>query len=241
MGEEVFTKLDLPSRLIPYRDVDCVEVRMLKGKDEKLLGDMNALNFEKRFNTLLSHGVLKGIDPTILTIGDRVYIMVWLAINCYSADYPVEIICSECFGKSTVSIELGKLDKLYLPKDYKEPHEIELLNKDIVKLRLYRVGDQIQYLDYVQDKGEDNLLYKLAQVMVDDKNMLERIKYLEELDTKSLGLMRAFQEKYVHGVSLEAAYVCPKCGGKGVTPVPFRLDMVFPAGETIAKSLGHSV
>lgn len=237
--EEKYFELNLPSNLLLYEGVKKVEIRMLKGKDEKLISDIDLSNFEKKFKLVLD-GVIRGIEPEKLTLGDRIYILVWIAMNCYSPLYSMDLICDTCLVKSPIEIDLGKLEKLELPKKFKEPYEITLMDKTKIKLRLLRVADQIQYLDHVQEK-EDNSLYKLAQSIVDDKDLVTRIKMLEEMSTKDLALIRAFHEKYYHGVKLETKYTCPKCGGTGNTPVPFRLDIIFPAGETVAKSLGRSI
>jgi len=238
--DDKYYELKLPSLLKPYKGVEKVEIRMLKGKDEKLLGELTIENFEKKFKILLDN-VLRGIKPEDLTIGDRFYIVVWLAINCYSSMYPIETVCTDCFRTIKVDIDLGKLDKVELPADFKEPYPLQLTDGRTLNLRLFRVRDQIQYLDYVKLKDKDDLNYKLSQSIVDDQDMLARIQMLDEMSTKDLGLIRAFHDKFHHGVKLETEYKCPKCGGAGTTPVPFRLDIIFPDGATIARSLGRSV
>ena len=241
--EEKYFELDLPSKLVPYKidGVSKVEIRMLKGRDEKLIGEFTITNFEKKFKMLLD-GVIRGIDPAKLTIGDRFYIVMWLAMNCQSNLYPIELFCEDCFRKTDrYDIDLGSLEKVYLPDGFAEPYPIKLSDGSEVKVRLYRVFDQIQYMDYVQAKGSDDLLFKTAQSLVDDMDMGKRIAMLEEMPTQDLALIRAFHDKFYHGVKLEAAYTCPKCGGAGRTPVPFRLDILFPDGATVARSLGRSI
>jgi len=238
--EDKYYELSLPSLLIPYSGVEKVEIRMLKGRDEKLIGELTLANFEKKFKTLLG-GIVRGIDPGKLTLGDRFYIVVWLAINCYTHLYPIEIFCDTCLRKVKVEIDLGQLEKVDLPKDYREPYALTLTDGSIIHLRQLTVDDQIQYLDYVDVKQKDDLIYKLAQSVVSDDDLVKRMEYLEELSTRDLGLIRGFHDKYYHGVKLESSYTCPKCGGAGVTPVPFRLDIIFPDGQTIARSLGYNI
>lgn len=74
--EEKYFELDLPSKLMPYKNdgISKVEIRMLKGRDEKLIGEFTIANFEKKFKMLLD-SVLRGIDPAKLIIGDRFYIV----------------------------------------------------------------------------------------------------------------------------------------------------------------------
>ena len=238
--EVKYYELELPSRLIPYKadGVTLVEVRMLKGRDEKLIGEFTLNNFEKKFKLLLDN-VIRGIDPAKLTIGDRFFVLMWLAMNCYSNVYPIQLICEHCFRKTdNYEINLGELEKLSLPEDYVEPYAVTLTNGDVVNLRQFTVQDQINYVDFTaQREGKDDILFKLAQGLVDDNDMGKRIEYLEEMSTKDLGLIRAFYETFAHGVKLETGYTCPKCGGAGITPVPFRLDLLLPAGKTVAASI----
>jgi len=239
--EEKYFVLDLPSRLLPYGGkVTKVEARLLKGKDEKLIGELTIQNFESKFAILLRQ-IIRGIEPEELTIGDRFFIITWLSINCYSNIYPVSGPCSVCFRDINVDVDLGQLEKVYLDEKYSEPHEVKLLNGDTIKLRQYRVKDQIQYMDYVGRKQQENIIYKLAQSIVDEKDLADRIAYLEELSTKDLALIRAFHDQYFHGVKMEYSYTCPKCGGAGTMPVPFRLDIIFPEGSTVARALGRRV
>jgi len=238
--ENKYFELSLPSLLLPYKDINKVEIRMLKGRDEKLIGELDIANFEKKFKLLLDD-VLRGIKPEELTVGDRFYVVVWIAINCYSKLYPIETLCEVCLRKIKVDIDLGTLEKVDLPKDYKEPYPLKLTNGDTLNLRVFRVKDEIKYLDYVTSKEKDNMIYKLALSIADDRALVDKINYLEELSTQDIGLIRAFHDKYHHGVKLESGYKCPICGGTGITPVPFRLDIIFPSGETIAKSLGRII
>lgn len=239
MDEKYFV-LELPSKLIPYTGVEKVEARLLKGRDEKLIGELSIQNFETKFATLLKQ-VIRGIDPEELTIGDRFYILTWLSINCYSNIYPVKGPCELCFRDISVDVDLGQLEKVYLDDTYKEPYELTLTNGETIKLRQFRVKDQIKYMDYVSRKQEDNMSYKLALAVADDREMIERITYLDNLSTKDTGLIRNFHDKFFHGVKMEYSYTCPKCGGAGIMPVPFRLDIIFPEGSTVARSLGRTI
>ena len=239
--EEKYFVLDMPSKLLPYGGVvKQIEARMLRGRDEKLIGELTIQNFESKFAVLLKQ-VIRGIEPEELTIGDRFFVLTWLAINCYSNIYPVSGPCVLCFRDINVDVDLGQLEKVYLGDKYSEPHELQLIDGNKIKLRQYRVKDQIQYMDYLGRKQQENIIYKLAQTLVDEKDMAEKIAYLEELTTQDLALIRAFHDKYFHGVKMEYTYKCPKCGGTGMMPVPFRLDIIFPEGSTVARALGRSV
>jgi hypothetical protein len=240
MTETMFYELKLPSRLIPYEGVDKVEIRLLKGEDEKFIGELTTLNFEKKFKQLLAR-IIKGIDPGKLTIGDRLYIIAWIAINCYTPMYPIELMCETCLRKIKVDIDLGQLEKIELPEGYTEPHAVTLLDGSTINLRQLTINDNIAYFDYAEKRQQDDLHYKLAMSIVSEDDLVKRAEMIKNMGTRDIALIRAFHDKYYHGPKMEAGYTCPKCGGAGVTPVPFRLDILFPDGQAVARALGHSV
>jgi hypothetical protein len=235
--EEKYHVLDLPSKLKPYdkNKVKEVSVRFLKGKDEKLIGEISLDNFDKKYSLLLDQ-VLKGIDPRELTLGDRTYIAVWLSMNCYSTIYPIPVTCDYCAKRVEIDIDLTKLEKIELSDSFSEPTPVNLMDGTIVNLRLLRVRDNISYVDYVRNKKEDEPSFKLALSMCDERNMIDRIQYLNSLSVKDLNLLRDFHNKNIHGVNLESySYTCPKCKEVGETPVPFRFELLFPDSSTVAK------
>jgi hypothetical protein len=234
-NKETYHVLDLPSRLKVYKDVKEISIRFLKGKDEKLLGGLTISNWDKKYNILLNQ-VLKGIDPRELTLGDRTYIAIWLSANCYSHIYPIETLCLECFAKVKVKVDLKKLEKVYLSEDFVEPEPVELLDGTVIPMRLLRVKDQISYLDYIAKAEEDRPNFKLALTMENDMTLAQRLAFLDNLDTKDLGILRNFHDKHVHGVNLDDyAFECPKCKEAGTTPVPFRFEMLVPDNETVSN------
>jgi len=241
-GNENYIEINLPSKCLVYKDIDPtkIKLRTLKGKDEKLIAELNLDNFEKRVLILL-RSILQGIDPTQLTSGDRLYIMVWEGINSYSKNYEMEGICGECFQKITVPVDLSQLEVTYLPDNFKEPYQVKLSDGGTVNLKLFRVEDEIKIADY--EKGSDSSwLYRFALSIVDDsKGIWDKVSYLENLPAKDVATIRAFHEKFAHGPKLETKYTCPKCGGEGVMPIPFRLQMFCPYGETLTRYFGDRI
>lgn len=242
MSEVIYHKLDLPSKLLPYRKlgVEDVSVRFLKGSDERLVGELNMMNFDKKFKILLK-SVLRGIEPGQLTVGDRLYIAMWIVINCYSNIYKIETTCSECFEKMNLDVDLSKLEKVELPDGYEEPFLVSLSNGDSVPMRLLRVDDLITYQDYVNKNKREDIIYKLALTIDNDDSLANKLNYLNELSTKDIGLLRAFHDDHFHGVDL-SSYKYDKCPCPqevaGETPVPFRLEMFLPDADSIRAASG---
>lgn len=234
---------DLPSKGLVYSGVDVnkIGIRTFKGKDEKLLASLNSDNFEKRVLAILN-SVIKGIEAPKLTVGDRLYILIWEGINSYSKDYVVEdTTCLNCFEKIDVSVDLSKLEVINLPADYKEPYPINLSTGEVANLRLFRVEDEIKIADYEKSTSQSSWLYRFAHSIVSDKNIWDVVNWLEGLPSKDIATIRAFQNKFYHGPKLETSYVCPKCGGTGIMPVPFRLKMFFPYGDALDRFAGNGV
>jgi len=240
--QEKYFQIKLPSKCKIYKDVDpsAIEIRTFKGKDEKLIAEINAENFEKKFVTVLKQ-VLKGIDPLKLTVGDELHLALWEAINSYSKDFYVNHECEHCWQKIETVVDLSKFDVVELSDDFEEPYELTLPESgEIIKLRLLRVEDILK-VDEVTKMGKNIWLYRYALSMIDDRGIWEKVDYLENMETKDLMHIRAFHDKFVHGPKMEAPYECPKCGGAGTMPVPFRLEMLFPYGENLSRHTGNAV
>lgn len=234
--------LDFPSKYRVYPDVDPskVGIRTLKGKDEKLIAELTYDNFEKKFIEVLKNTLI-GIDPRQLTIGDRMYIMLWQAINSYNKMAVIDTTCEHCFQKMEMEIDLSTLQVIDLPIDFVEPYKIKLSTGDIVNLKIFRVSDEEKMYD-VEKAGYQTWLYRYALTIIDPKKGdWDKVAMLEEMDTRDLALIRAFHEKYTHGPKLETTLECPKCGGVGLVPVPFRLEMFFPYGKSLRRYFGDTI
>jgi hypothetical protein len=237
-----YIPINLPSKCLAYTGVDAstIQIRTLKGRDEKLIAEISTDNFDKKANLLLG-SVLKGIEPTKLTIGDRLALILWETINSYGKDFPIESECEHCWQKSEYNIDLSKLDNVTLPDDYKQPYEVKLSDSGkLVKLRLLTVDDLLKVSE-IDKLGQNVWLYRYALSIVDDKGIWDRVEFLEELSVRDLATIRAFHEKFIHGPKMETTYECPKCGGGGVLPIPFRLEMLLPYGKRLNKYLGNAV
>lgn len=235
---EQYYPLDLPSKLKPYSSlgVSEVSVRMMKGKDEKFVSDLTMTNFDKKYSLLLSQ-LIKGIDPKELTLGDRMFIALWLSMNCYTHLYPIEIMCEHCFRTIEIEADLRNLTKIELPDDFSEPKSVTISDGTAVPLRLLRVKDSIAYSDYVASKKSEDTLRRLAMTMVDERSMIDRMLFLENLSVKDLSKLREFHDQHIHGIDLSSyTYECPQCKEVGNTPIPFRLELLFPDSTTVGKT-----
>lgn len=236
-----YLPVSLPSKCLPYEGVNSsdVMIRAYQGRDEVFLAEINPVNIEQKFLRVLKN-VLKGVDPELLTLGDRLYIIVWECINSYTEILKVKTACSHCLQDIEVSVDLRKLEVISLPDNFKQPYEVTLPNSEIVHLRLLNTRDEIDILKFEKDSDE-GLLYRYARSIVDDKNVLERVERLGNLGAKDLATIRAFQEKFYHGPDMNAKVTCPECGEEDDVEVPFRLDLLFPDGKALRDSFGEGI
>ena len=102
-----FLPIKLPSRCFPYEGVNLADVRIrpYKGKDEIFLAEINPINLEQKFVEVLKN-VISGIDPEVLTLGDRLYIILWEYINSYSEITQIKTMCSHCLKSIEVGVDL---------------------------------------------------------------------------------------------------------------------------------------
>jgi len=250
MGKEDFFSISLPSRCIPYNiNPDAVKIRPYCGEDQIILSTINSSNLDKKFLVVIER-VLKGVDPKSVTLGDRLYIMLWEYINSYTNIVNVNYVCSYCLNEVKVQVDLNTMATIELPKDFKFPYPITLSNGKIINLRPFNVGDTISISEYI-DGHDDHHLYKYARTITDEGKIEDKVQMLKDFSTKDLVLIYAFHEKFFHGLDMKAKVECPKCKveaekeGSKIDPeeieIPFRLDFLFPTGSTITDAFGSRI
>ena len=241
MSQDYFS-ISLPTRCSLYQGVspELVKIRSLKGRDEKLISELNVDNLEKKFLILLTN-VLQGIDPAELTVGDRMYILLWLSVSSYSKDYFIDFTCESCLNKVlNYAVDLSKIKTESLPEGFKEPYAVKLSGGKSINLRLFRVKDEVAIQEYEKMSG-NSWTYRYALSIVNEKNAVDNMYFIEELPVADFAKIRVFHEKFYHGPKFEAEFVCPSCSNRGLVPVPFRIELLFPFGETLKRLYGESV
>lgn len=230
-SKEQFISITLPSKCLIYEgvDVDSIRIRPFKGKDEALIAELTLENLKKKFVAIIEN-VVQGIEPEKLTSGDAKHIILWEAINSYNRDYPITIVCENCLQKIQIICDLGKINSVELPDDFKQPVEIKLSDKTII-LRLLTVADEIASFDWVKT-GKSTYLYSYALSIVDENtSIFDKIAMLEDMSTKDLYEIKKFHTKYDHGPDMKVPYTCPLCDYEGKLVLPFRLDRLLEFRE----------
>lgn len=243
MTQHNYFSIELPSRCKPYKNVDpsAIRVRAFTGGDEAILASASEKTLPEKIIDVLGR-CLEGIDIKELTLGDKLFLMVWHAINSYSDGFSLPIICEHCLLKISVDYKLEDAEIKYLPDDFKEPISVSLFDGTIVNCRLVRVKDEL-YINKLEREINDNVyLHNIAVCIVDDsKDLIQKVDWLSNLSSKDVAKIRAVQDSYYHGVDFTMKYTCPKCQGRGTFIAPFRLDQILPYGDTLVKNFGIKV
>jgi len=234
-----FLPIQLPSKCIPY-DVEPndITVRPYMGKDEMVLAQINPVNVESKYLQVL-RDVVRGIDVTQLTMGDRLYIILWEYINSYNEYMKVRTVCSHCLGTVEPMIDLRTLEVETLPDSFQQPYHLQLPSGKSVHLRLLTVGDQIEIEKF--PNADEAYLYKWARSVVSDKPVMDRLYELKEFSGRDMATVRSWHEKMYHGPNMSTTFQCPKCSQEEEVDVPFRLDFIFPDGQALTDTFGAGI
>jgi len=238
---ENFIQVKMPSHCKAYPpevDPEKISMRVTKGRDEKIISEITNDNFEKKFLMLLK-SVMQGIDPNILTLGDRKYAMIWLVINSISPKQTLDMTCQTCLQQIKIDVDLSTFEVKELPEELVLPKAIKLSDRTVT-LRLLTVGDEVKVAS-LENQGQNVWLYRYALSVVpqdEKKTVWNVVEELEDMNASDLAKIRAFHEVYDHGPIMETKYECQKCGGVGQVAVPFRIEMLFPYGETLKATFG---
>lgn len=238
-----FLPINLPSKCIPYEDIkeEDITIRAYTAKDEIFLAEINPINLESKYLLLLKD-VVNGIDPKRLTLGDRLYIMIWEYINSYSPTTRLSTVCSHCLDEVDIIVDLTKLEKIELPDTFKQPYEISLPDlKKVVKVRLLTIQDEIE-IEKFEKKNKNSHLYRYARSIVSETDVLSRLETIEKMmSARDLVAIRTFHEKFYHGPDMNTSFTCPKCGEEDEVVVPFRLEFLYPHGKALTDTFGAGI
>jgi hypothetical protein len=240
---ENYLPISLPSKCITYDGIKPgdIKIRAYQGRDQIYLAEINPINLEQKYLQVLK-SVITGINPELLTLGDRLYIMIWECAKSYTDIITVNTVCSHCVKQINANIDLRELNVITLPDGFSLPHAVTLPeSKESVHLKFLSINDEIE-AERFDEKNEDGLLYRCAKSMVDELDVMQRIEKLRVMNSKDISTIRAFQEKYYHGPDLKhGKFKCPKCGQEDVTEIPFRFDFLFPNGDSLTDTFGAGI
>jgi hypothetical protein len=210
------------------------------GADEVLLAQMNPMTVERKFQELLRR-VMVGIGPEQITFGDRLYLMLWLSINSYMGTIKIGNVCSNCLQEYEVEIDLRSINVVHLPTEFQVPIQLQL-SRGPTFVNLLTVADLADTEKYSVDH-EDTVVYKYSRTLCGPgcETPEQKKEVYEKLPTVDTAKIRAVQEQYFHGPDMKAKVTCPHCKEDDTVEVPFRLELLFPTGQTLRTNFGTGV
>jgi len=233
-----YLPINLPSRCLTYKDSagnsinpDSVCARAYQGSDQIYLAQINPINLERNYFEVLK-SVLQGVDPIQLTLGDRMYLILWEYINSYDRFMKIKTVCSNCLSEVEIDVDLTLLENIKLPENYKQPYSITLpVSKEVIGLRLLTVGDEIEVEKYSKKHKDNAILYRYARTVVSDMDIVAQVEKLSSMESKDLLAIMAFQDDFYHGPELKTKFTCPEkgCGEEDEVDIPFRFEFFFPS------------
>lgn len=241
MNLENFHVVTLPSRCLPYDGVNPGDVmaRSYLGRDEIYLAEITPDNLDQKFLHVMTN-TIQGLDPSAMTLGDREYFILWEYIRSYSKFLGLKLMCVNCCKEVEIKVDLSELDVIQLPEDYKQPYRVTLPSGTEVDLRLLTVADEIAANEFAQ-KSNEALIFRCARSVVEEGGIVEKMEMLKSLPASDLATIRAFHERFHHGPDMRATFKCPSCGQEDIIDVPFRLEFLFPRGETLTGAFGERI
>jgi hypothetical protein len=232
-----FIPITLPSRCLTYTDADgkrvdplSIKARAYQGSDEIYLAQINPSNIERNYFEVLK-SVLQGVDAKQLTLGDRMYLILWEYVNSYSRTMRVKTMCSHCLSSVEVTVDLASLENEELPEDFEQPYSIVLpVSQKPVSLRLLTVWDEVEVEKYSKKHEREQDLFRYARTIVSDKDIVDTMAELEKMKAKDLLTIMAFQDKFTHGPVLKTRFTCSNenCGEEDELDIPFRREFFLP-------------
>lgn len=234
-----YLPINLPSGNIPY-PTNQVKIRPYTGEDEILLSQMNEENLDEQYQEMLRR-TISGVDPDLITVGDRLYVILWQFINSYSNTMPVKYICSHCLREVSVQAKLNEIETTDLPEDFEYPKKIKIQEKEI-EVRFLTCGDLLEVERYSKSHDDGHIFQYALCFDYDGMNFEQKKDFLKK-NLRALAAIRVFQEKYYHGPTMEVKVKCPKedCGKEEMISIPFRFDFVYPSSAFLSAIAGEGI
>ena len=232
--------VELPSGCRTYLDVkdEGITVRPYTGEDESILAQINPANIEKNFLVILKR-VVSGIDPAKLTIGDRLYLIIWEFINSYAETVNVQAQCSHCMAVGDYVVDLRHLPIKPLNPELEIPTPIILPSSGVtVHLRPLTVGDEVA-TEKLANSGTDVHLYRYARSFVGQDDAVKQMMEMKSWPAKDVAKIRHYHDTTTnHGPVTTVKMSCPHCGEEEEVVIPFRFDFFYPEGEALGACFG---
>ena len=171
-------------------------------------------------------------DSLKLTVMDFDHLVLFLRVNSCGKEAAYTVTCPACKKTSPFNVDLTALDLRSLPKDFKEPKELNGL-----KVVLPRMKTRLEFRQLEDPTPIDSF----AQYILEGSSMEEKIEILNTLEPAILSELADFASSFSGlGVTTSATFKCEqvlkaeegdngeRCRAEEALPIPFRLDFFLP-------------
>ena len=242
-AEKLNSVIQLPSHCQPY-DFNELRARPLSTAEVKRIRiSIDSQNYKGMYDTI---GQCLSVHPKVLTLGDFWYVAAWLRINTYpSIPHRLDWECSKCGSANSKSLDLHGLQSHELSDEYREPAYINVPSGRKVQVRLYRLEDELEVRDFVQEhyKGKSSaatrwMLDIVQTISMEGKSLQDKLDYVNEhLSPDDITYIDHFQSLFTHGLPDEVEVKCTEyredyeevCGTVEQIPLRFRLLDLLPS------------
>jgi len=200
-----YVKVELPSRGVFYpKAEEPISVRPLTFDDERNLRNMNTDNMITVLTTILG-ACTKGVDVSLLTPPDRLFLLFKVRELSYGDDYKIEQNCDNCGVKNSLTLKLSTLETNYLEDDY-TVFELPDSKKE-VRINVPRAS-QLENID--MDKLMNDL-YKYVQSVSDvvDPTIIE--EFIRRTTVRDVDVLRNKIFIPPYGMEDKLIFNCMKC------------------------------
>lgn len=230
------------------------EIRKLKGKEAKLLGDRAAAKSGSLFESILAGCWLHTTDPGIygcgdgqpnwsmVLVGDRFYTLLRIRALTFGEIYPFAAQCSspECRERFEWEINLSELPVKLLPESSKAALragsrlETQLDGGKRVWFKLLTGVDEARASKNLKNSRDGALLAALGMRILEIEGVAEKQKraFLEDMDLDEMtSLLDRFDEAD-GGVETSIEIECPHCYSIQEVDLPFGRGFFLPRAKS---------
>ena len=205
-----WVEVELPSQGLLYPNEEkTMRIRPFTFDDERLLKSVNSQKNPEATIEALLRNCTEGLEPSMLTPHDRVYVLFRLRGISYGNSYPIQHDCEKCGAGSKLDLAIDTLKTTALRRE----NMIFILPDSLqeVEIKLPRTQDENLY-----DSAEalmSNMhmfVYRVGDIL--DKTIIEA--FIRKTTVRDIDTLRARIFSPDYGMENHFFYTCQGCGHK---------------------------
>ena len=222
-----------------------INVRCMTGEEEQILATPRYIKKGQAINMIFRNCVRESINPDKLLTADRTWLLIYLRGISYTADYEVEVRCTECNTKFQTTIDLDQdLVVTKCPDDFDSSHLHDVLPKSGYKFTYHlptgydenliqehrekRIKNQV-------DGGHDDTWNYRASLLIEEveglNDQLAIQALISRLPIQDVAYIRTVLSDPPFGVDTKVSIICPNCAEGFQVEMPMDTNFFFPKAK----------